>query len=261
MINTDNATTILKDNNDNNTLIGLELFHFDNDKRHFIAKHFNDTCNAIDNGSQIQGLRLLNTEDSITLGFNLKGIFCLQSSADIVNTMLHRQKLAPLLSSKKYTFVLTSIKDIKNVAKNILASYHDYCCKLRKDTEKYDNTSLLKLLNTDNGSHIFFTPKAYIKYVYSHWHDWKPAYHYVNCRFMAFDAEFFTELVLADKHLDCNLNNNNFVNLVLNTLPQSIFETNIEAKLLLNLLKHHKEHLNKHNCSRIDITSDLMNFN
>ena len=37
MINTDNTTTILKDNNDNNTLIGLELFHFDNDKRHFIV--------------------------------------------------------------------------------------------------------------------------------------------------------------------------------------------------------------------------------
>ena len=251
MINTENIATII--NNDDMTFNGLRLFAFDNDKEHFIAKYFDETSECIDKTTTLFGFRELHIDNAITLGFDFNGNFRLGSAVNLINAVNNQLKIDRLLAAKEYDFALNSVEDINNIARKILAAYYDHCHKLIEHTKQLNGMRLCKLLQADDGAHVFFTPRDYIKYVYCHLHDFKPIYQYADCNFMSTDLPFFAKLFLTDSKLSSDLNNNDFITLVLNTLKKSpsIVKENKEAKVLLDLIKQSKVKLNKRNCKML----------
>lgn len=251
MINTENIATII--NNDDMTFNGLRLFDFDNDKEHFIAQHFAETSKCIDKTTTLFGFRELHINNAITFGFDFNGNFHLGSAVNLINAVNNQISIDRWLAAKEYVFALDSVEDINNIARKVLAAYYDHCHKLIEHTKQLNGMRLYKLLQADDGAHIFFTPRDYIKYVYCHLHDFKPIYQYADCNFMSADLPFFAKLFLTDSELASDLNNNDFITLVLNTLKKSpsIVKENKETKVLLDLIKRSKAKLNKRNCKML----------
>lgn len=251
MINTENIATII--NNDDMTFNGLRLFDFDNDKEHFIAQHFAEASKCIDKTTTLFGFRELHIDNAITLGFDFNGNFRLGSAVNLINAVNNQLKIDRLLAAKEYDFALNSVEDINNIARKILVAYYDHCHKLIEHIKQLNGMRLCKMLQADDGAHVFFTPRDYIKYVYCHLHDFKPIYQYADCNFMSADLPFFAKLFLTDSELFSDLNNNDFITLVLNTLKKSpnIVKENKEAKVLLDLIKQSRASLNKYNCKML----------